>query len=109
KFASEMLPFLTTALERVTDYLGRNSERISTLIKQGISWIFEDLPGIINTAVHTAADWAKGLVQVFGAVSSTASNFIRTLADTNSAFWKFAEGLARIADIVIALIPRSGD
>lgn len=109
RFASEMLPFLSSALERVTDYLGRNSGKISALIKQGVSWLFEDLPGLINTAVHTAANWGHGLVAAFGAVSSTVSNFLRTLADTSSAFWTFAGSLARIADLVIALVPRSGD
>lgn len=109
RFASEMLPFLSTALERVTDYLGRNSDKISSLIKKGISWLFEDLPGLINTAVHTAANWGHGLVAAFGAVSSTVSNFLRTLADTSSAFWTFAGSLARIADLVIALVPHPGD
>jgi hypothetical protein len=86
RVAGELIPYLTGALDKSIAYLSANSGAVSAAIKNGVSWLFEQMPPMLLRGM------ASGMRGVSGFLGSMES-LTRSLASSAPAILSFIDAM----------------
>ena len=98
KIGSEVIPFIIEKVDAGIEWVGKNSPRIVDGIKGAVSWMIDELPGIIQNGTVAFLVGAQNFLHGVATVGHGLATMLRTFEGGQGLFSSIATGAALFFD-----------